>query len=90
MFTQKVHMMTPEEPQQVQTCFYCDNTSSNGGWADLCNRSCYYGLCMLLEKYESDKVDEPDSRIIYYFTKHPSSNHTFNNTKTLEYIKNKK
>jgi hypothetical protein len=68
-------------------CIYCKKTSPYWGWTDLCNRTCYYGLCELLEAYESGSVAEPDSRIVSYFTKNPKPSHSFIFNKLAIYIK---
>jgi hypothetical protein len=70
-------------------CIYCDKTSPYWGWKDLCDRRCYYGLCDLLEAYESEKVAEPDPRIVTYFTKNPNPSHSFIFNKLAAYIKDK-
>jgi len=68
-------------------CMYCDKTSPYWGWTDLCNRTCYYGLCELLESYESGSTVEPDPRIVIYFTKNPQPSHSFIFKKLAIYIK---
>ena len=70
-------------------CIYCDKISPYWGWTDLCNRTCYYGLCDLLEAYETGSVTEPDHRIVTYFTKNPKPTHSFIFNKLAVYIKSK-
>jgi len=69
-----------------QKCVYCNHEDFCSGWAGLCNRRCYYGLCDLLEKYNTDS-SEPDTRLVEYFTRYPSPGHTFHDEKIKAYIK---
>ena len=69
-------------------CIYCDKTHIDyTGWASLCNRTCYYGICNLLDKYNNGEVAEPDPRIVKYFSKHPISSHSFSDEKIRLYLK---
>jgi hypothetical protein len=71
-------------------CIYCEKTHTDyTGWTGLCNRSCYYGICDLLDKYNNGNIIEPDSKIVKYFTMYPEVGHLFCNEKILLYIKNK-
>ena len=74
-----------EETKQV--CGFCNKTSTYSGWFNLCDRRCYYGICELLGVYNGDSSSEPDPRLVTYFSK-GDPNHSFDNHKILEYIKN--
>ena len=63
--------------QSNQNCFYCSKISKWRGWDNLCNRTCYYGLCDLLNSYENGEVENPDERLIKYFTKYRVPTHSF-------------
>lgn len=65
------------------TCILCDKVSSSWGWTGLCNRTCYHGLCELLEAFESGRVPDPDPRLVKYFTLYPYPSHTFNRNKLI-------
>jgi hypothetical protein len=56
-----------EEP----LCFICHESAADSGWANLCSRRCYYTMRDLHAQYESFKVDEPDVRVVVFFTHHP-------------------
>ena len=71
----------------TQTCICCNKTAPWRGWDDLCNRTCYYALCDLLNSF--NKGAEPDSRIVAYFTKYPEPSHSFNDEQIMAYIKQK-
>ena len=66
-------------------CAFCGNTAEQNGWVDLCNRKCFYGLNDLLCDFSSQIL--PDERCIKYFTKHPTSEHSFNSEKIYKFIK---
>lgn len=69
-------------------CIYCEKINTDfTGWTGLCNQTCYYGICNLLDKYNNGEVAVPDPRIIKYFSKHPKSTHTFSDEKIFLYIK---
>jgi hypothetical protein len=70
------YLLTRMEDDNV-TCILCDKVSPNWGWAGLCNRTCYHGLCNLLEAFESGLVSDPDPRLLKYFTLYPNPSHTF-------------
>ena len=82
-------MIYAEEAKKVQTCICCEKTGTWRGWDDLCNRSCYYDFCKLLDSYNSRVGGEPDQRLVVYFTKYPVPPHSFNAEKILAYIKDK-
>jgi hypothetical protein len=82
-------MIFPEESKQLQTCIYCNQTSTWSGWSSLCNRRCYYGICDLLDLYNNDDAAVADPRLVAYFTKHPLPTHSFSSEKILAYIKGK-
>ena len=67
-------------------CTYCGKQMVQNGWADLCQRQCYYGLSELLTKYNSGPDEIPDPRIVVYFTKNPESGHSFNDEKILAFV----
>jgi hypothetical protein len=49
-------------------CIYCEKINTDfTGWTSLCNQTCYYGICNLLDKYNNGEVSVPDPRIIKFF-----------------------
>ena len=72
-------------------CIYCDKINTDyTGWESLCNRTCYYGIVELLEKYNKNEESIPDPKIVKYFTEHPEPTHSFLSEKILTYIKETK
>ncbi len=79
------HVETVQEESMV--CYACGKTHDEGGWVGLCDRGCYYDMCSLLIEYESGRTDEPDPRIVHYFTDFPDGGgHSFNQDRILRYI----
>ena len=82
-------MIYATEAKKAQTCICCGKTGTWRGWDDLCNRSCYYDFCNLLDIYNGSVDIEPDQRLVAYFTKYPVPSHSFSSEKILAYIKDK-
>ena len=78
-----------EEDQEDMhfTCYACGTESEPNGWTGLCDRGCYYDMCGLLYDYESGKTEEPDDRVVGYFTAYPDGGgHMFYPDRILKYI----
>jgi len=72
-------------------CMFCGVANAEtDGWADLCDRRCFYNMRELLNAYEGGTVDVPDQKVVDYFTKNPNPGHAFETTKTLAFIAAKK
>ncbi len=70
-------------------CAVCGCCTEGSGWKDLCSRRCYRDMGDLLYAYENWDVDEPDPRVVDYFTKNPDGgNHAFFPNWILKYIDN--
>ena len=76
-----------DEDEITCVCYACGSVYEPNGWAGLCDRGCYYDMCGLLYDYESSKTEEPDARVVGYFTAYPDGGgHMFYPDRILKYI----